>query len=86
MTATTFREDKSKKNGREVITAEIIYYWMIAAQIPMECQYWHLNRLITLIRVCSVKNSPPKKHSQNELRSQYAALNAANKLKFNTTG
>lgn len=86
MTATTFREDKSKKNSREVITAEIIYYWMIAAQIPMECQYWHLNRLITLIRVCSIKNSPPKKHSTNELRSQYAALNAANKLKFNTTG
>lgn len=86
MTATYFSEDKSKKNSREVITAEIIYYWMIAAQIPSEYQYWHLNRLITLIRVCSIKNSPPKKRSANDLRSQYAALNAARRQQLGTRG
>lgn len=86
MTATSFNDRNAKKPSREVITAEIIYYWMITAQIPMECQYWHLNRLITLVRVCSIKNSPPKKYSASELRSQYAAINAANRQKFNSKG
>lgn len=85
MTATTFGEDKEKKkktiNG-EKITAEIIYYWMIALNIPSEYQKWHLNRLITLIRVISKKNEPPKKMSMDERR----ALNMARRKKHNTRG
>lgn len=90
MTATTFYEDKiegkSKGSSKEIITSELIYYWMIANNIPMECQKWHLNRLLTLIRVCSIKNAPPKKTGKRELASKYAALNAARRKKFNTTG
>lgn len=86
MTATTFREDKTKKNNREIITAELVYYWMIALQIPVQFEKWHLNRLLTLIRVCEVKNSPPKKRPKNQIINDYAALNEARKKKLNTRG
>jgi hypothetical protein len=84
-TATTFRKDNGRPN-REVITSEVIYYWMIYWNIPFECQRWHINRLITLIRVCGLKNQPQKKMSQREILSQNAALNAARRKKFNTRG
>lgn len=86
MTATTFREERGGKRNREIITAEIIYYWMVTMQIPSDYQKWHLNRLLTLIRVCSLKNAPAKKLSKRETISQYAALNEANKKRFNTKG
>ena len=56
MTATTFSEEKNMKGNREIVTSELIYYWMIALGIPLECEKWHLNRLIKLIRICSIKN------------------------------
>lgn len=86
MTATTFNEDKSKSN-KEIVTSELIYYWMIALQIPFECQKWHINRLLTLIRVCNIKNAPPGKgKSKRELTSQYAAMNAARRKAHKTRG
>lgn len=86
MTATWFADDPNAKPNREVITAELIYYWMIALQIPFECQKWHLNKLFTLIRVCNVKNQPPKKMSKRDIMSRNAALNAARRKKFNSNG
>lgn len=86
MTATTFGKDDKGPNNREIITSELIYYWMIASNIPFECQKWHLNRLITLIRVCSVKNTPPKKRSKRDIMSRNAALNAARRKQMNTKG
>ena len=86
MTATTFSKDDKGPNNREIITSELIYYWMIASNIPFECQKWHLNRLITLIRVCSIKNTPPKKRSKRDIMSRNAALNASRKRQLNTNG
>lgn len=86
MTATTFYNDTQKGRGKETITSELIYYWMISLNIPMECQKWHLNRLLTLIRVCNIKNTPPKKRSRKDIINQYAALNAARKKQLNTNG
>ena len=86
MTATRFSDDKNAKKNREIITAELIYYWMIALQIPFECKKWHLNQLLTLIKVCSIKNEPPKKKSKKDILSRNAALNAARRKQFNTTG
>ena len=86
MTATRFYEDKTQKGSKDTVTSELIYYWMIAHNIPVEFQKWHLNRLLTLIRVCNVKNSPRKKRSKREMYQRNAALNAANKRRFNSKG
>jgi len=86
MTATTFSNYNNKGKSKEIITSELIYYWMISFNIPMECQKWHLNRLLTLIRVCDIKNTPPKKMSRREVINRYSALNASRKKQMNTTG
>ena len=86
MTATTFSNERSKGSGKEVLTSEILYYDMIALGIPFECQKWHLNRLITLIKVCSIKQNPPQKMSKVNIMRRNAELNAARRKQFNTKG
>lgn len=86
MTATWFNSNNKGKPNSEQITSELIYYWMITLNIPFECQKWHLNRLLTLIRVCNVKNQPSKKMTKKELLSRNAALNAVRRKKTNTKG
>ena len=85
MTATTINEHGGRKN-REVVTSELIYYWMITLNIPFKCEKWHLNRLMMLIRVCNVKNQPNKKMSKAQTMKSNAALNAARRQQLHSKG
>ena len=87
MSATTFREGYTRPSiNNEQTTSELIYYWMVALEIPMECQKWHLNRLLNLIRICNIKNSPQKKMSKGEILARNKELNAQRRAKYNTKG
>lgn len=86
MTATTVHSAAKSGGGREIVTSELIYYWMISWGIPFECQKWHLNRLLMLIRVCGAKSSPPKKIPAAELAARNRAINAARRKRWNTRG
>lgn len=86
MTATTFRKEDNKGGNRETVTSELIYYWMFSLNIPMKCENWHLNRLLTLVRVCNIKNTPPKKTKTQDRINHYAELNRARRQKYGSKG
>lgn len=86
MTATTIGSDKKGRPSKEIITSEVIYYWMITYNIPVEFEKWHINRLIMLIRVCSEFNKPKKKRSRSDIIAENRALNAARKARLGTKG
>lgn len=84
--ATTFG-DMPKRGGRgEIITSELIYYWMVAFNIPFVCELWHLNRLFALIRICNIKNAPPTKMSKSEIAARNREINASRRAQYGTTG
>ena len=88
MTATTINEAKLKKHGGggQLVTSELIYYWMTALNIPFECQKWHLNRLLTLIKVAAIEQDGPQKMNQHEAMAQQHALNMMRRAKFKSKG
>lgn len=86
MTATWFTDVTNRPPSREVITAEIMYYWLVTLTIPFECQYWHLNRLLALVKVCNIKNSPPKKMSTSDAMARQRELNARRQAALGTKG
>jgi hypothetical protein len=86
MTATWFSEQPGAPKSREVITSELIYYWMTVFTIPFECETWHLNRLFTLIRICNIKQSKPKKMNRAETARRNRELNAQRRSQLGTTG
>lgn len=85
MTATTFREN-STRPSKQIITSEVVYYWMIRYGIPFECEKWHINRLMTLIRICAIKEGPGKKMSHKDTIAQNKALNSARRKECRSRG
>ena len=90
MTATVINEKNVPRGkggtGQKVITAEMIYYWMTALNIPFECQKWHLNQLMTLIKVASIEQQPPKQMSKRDIMAQNKSLNAARRARMHSKG
>lgn len=86
MTATWFSDENNSHSSSEVVTSELVYYWMTATGIPFSCEKWHINRLLTLIKICSIKNGKPRKMSQRETAARYKALNAARRAKIGLKG
>lgn len=87
MTATWFSDKNAPKTAAgQVVTAELIYYWMVAMSIPFECQHWHLNRLLTLVKVCNEQNKPQKKLSRREMAEKRRELNEQRLKAYETTG
>lgn len=84
--ATTFGDMPAAKGPGEKITSELIYYWMVAFNIPFECERWHLHRLFSLIRICNLKNSKPKKMTRAELAARNRRLNDERRKKYQTNG
>lgn len=86
-TATTFSDEKNGRVSREIVTSELIYYWMVALQIPFECQKWHIERLLALIKICNIKNNPDKhKMSKSDIYAQNRILNAKRRAKLHSRG
>lgn len=85
-TATWFRNDESDKGPKETVTAELIYFWMLQFKIPFSCETWHVNRLMTLIRICSIKAAPPKKMSAQAQMDEMKRLNAERRAKLGSSG
>jgi len=86
MTATWFSDQPGAPRTREVITAELIYYWMTVFNIPFECETWHLNRLFTLIRICNIKQAKPKKMSRAEIAQRNRELNEQRRAQLGSKG
>ncbi len=86
MTATWFSNEQKGGRSSEQITSELIYFWMVSYNIPFECQRWHLNRLLTLVRICNVKNGEQKKMSKHDTLKRNASLNAARRAKYHSKG
>lgn len=85
MTATTFTKSE-RPASKDVVTSEVLYCRMFANNIPMECQKWHLNRLLTLIRVCDASAGPRQKMTKRQTATRYAEQNALRRAKYNTRG
>lgn len=86
-TATTIRHQEGRGRGRkDIVTTEIIYYWMTVYGIPFECETWNLNRLLTLIEICIIKSQPAKKMSKGQVRQMYDSLNKSRRAKLHSKG
>lgn len=85
-TATWFNEVRPETKSSEVITSELIYYWMTMFNIPFSAETWHLNRLFTLIKICSLKSSKPKRMSRSEVAARQRELNARRRAELGTSG
>lgn len=86
MSATWFYKKENEHGKKSIVTSEVIYYWLVAQQIPFEVQYWHFNRLLTLVNVCNDKNTPKKKRPIRDVLQEQYRLNEERLKKFNTTG
>jgi hypothetical protein len=86
MTATFFSEIEPKARNSELITSELVYYWLTVYNIPFEVETWHLNRLFTLIRIASIKQAKPKKMSRSDIARRNRELNAQRKAQLGTKG
>lgn len=75
-TATWFGNEKSGGNDKRPLTTELIYHLMFAFGVSKECEKWHLNRLMTQLRVEYEESKPSKKKTPAEIAERHRMLNA----------
>lgn len=78
MSAAVIHDDGTSKRSTKFMTADLIYYYMVEAGIPFQpCEKWHLNRLLTLIRIIGIERRTDNKMSKADSARRHASINRA---------
>lgn len=87
-TISSFSESVDRRSAlhKQVWTSELIYFYMFSFGIPKECETWNLSRLMALIEIFSIKNSPSKKMSRRKTADMYRQINEQRRMKNHSKG
>lgn len=72
--------------SQKALTSEDIYYSMIQFHVWKECEEWPLQRLLSLLQLCSLKSNSTGEMSKSDQAKFYREENARRKAKYHTNG
>lgn len=84
---TIHQEGPQNPRGNEILTSELIYYYMAQVPLPFEiCERWHLSRLMKTLEIAGIKSQPEKKMSSRAWGSKQAELNKIRRAAMGSLG